>query len=337
MQMPQLWSQIVLLLCCSGANAAGGLFDSDEVLELELHGPLRETLRDTEHREERPFVARLGELNLDVAVRVRGKSRAQACHFPPLRLDFSAASAAGTPFAGQGALKLVTHCKEAYSYAQNVFEEYAAYRIFQLFSGTAFRVRPLRIRYVDTDRPDLDAPWRHAFLIESKRELARRTGGTFVEAEYVYTGDLNRQQTSAVFVFQFLIGNTDWSLVKANGADHCCHNGELLALDGEHHYVPYDFDQAGIVNARYAKPHPGLGLRTVRTRRYRGNCVSGLELEEAVRAARDLEGDIRALVTGLPDSTEKLERSRQRYLGEFFDAARNPAELAADFQRRCLD
>ena len=337
LRFPQFSSQIVLLLCCSLANASGGLFDSDEVLEIELRGPLRDTLRDTRKRNARPFVLELGAHELDVEVRVRGHSRVEACTFPPLRLDFSGASAMGTPFAGQGELKLVTHCRNGAHYEQNLLEEYAAYRIFSLFTDTSFRVRLLRVRYVDTGSSNSGELVRYAFLIESEDELAGRVGGEFVETESVYKSQLNRRQTSNVFVFQFLIGNTDWSLVRSTGAELCCHNGELLELDGELHYVPYDFDQAGIVNARYAEPHPGLRLGSVKTRRYRGNCVSGLELEEVVRTALDLEGPIGELLSGLPDSDEKLDRARQKYVGQFFERARDPRELAAEFERHCVD
>ena len=37
--------------------------------------------------------------------------------------------------------------------------------------------------------------------------------------------------------------------------------------------VPYDFDVSGLVNPPYALPPEGLGLDTVRQRRYRGYCI----------------------------------------------------------------
>ena len=329
-------SQIVLLFSSSVAIAAGPLFDSDEVLELTLTGPLGETIVDTRHREERNFVLEVDGESLDVAVRVRGKSRVEICRFPPLRLDFSESDPAGTVFEGQGALKLVTHCWNNDDYEQNVLEEYAAFKAFALFTDVSFGARLMRIRYVDTNEPDKVVE-RHALVLESSGELAARVNGTLVHTEFIQTRLLDLPQTARVFVFQFMIGNTDWSLVKATGEDVCCHNGILLEVDGAYHYVPYDFDLAGIVNARYAEAHPNLKSRHVRTRRYRGNCIEGLATDDAIQLAVDLEPEILAIIRGLPKATKKLTRSRIKYMSDFFEAARDSDSLARRFEKRCVD
>lgn len=330
-------SQIGLLLLCASAQASGALFGNDDVLDVELRGPLKATLRDNDKREERRFVLVHDGREIGVDVRMRGKSRATACYFPPLRMDFSGSETQGTPFDGQGAIKLVTHCKSGKAFDQNVVEEYLTYRLFQLVSETAYRVRLLRVVYVDTDRPKREPLSRYAFALEPVRALANRTGGQIVKTEYVSTAHLDKDQTALLFVFQFLVGNTDWSLVTATGEKHCCHNVSLIEIDGLHVPVPYDFDQAGVVNAAYARPHPGLGLRTVRTRRYRGNCVTGLDLEPAVRRVAALEPEILALIGSLPDATDDRTRGRIEYLEEFFDEARDPAELAAVLEQHCVD
>ena len=38
--------------------------------------------------------------------------------------------------------------------------------------------------------------------------------------------------------------------------------------------MPYDFDYSGLVNTDYAIPYEGLGLKSVRERRYVGICRS---------------------------------------------------------------
>lgn len=330
-------SQIVLLLLAAAAQAAEPLFESDGLLVVDIEGPLRETLRDDENRVPRPFVLGVDGRELDIDVRVRGHSRAEACHFPPLRLDFGRAATHRTPFAGQGSIKLVTHCKGGDSYNRNVLEEYLAYRIFALLSENAFRVRLMQVRYLDSARLEREALPRHAFAIEPGRVLAERAGGRLARTGLVHTANLDRAQTALVFVFQFLIGNTDWSLVRGDRDAHCCHNVELLDVGGRLVPVPYDFDQAGIVNAAYAKPHPGLGIRKVTSRRYRGYCIADLDLEAAVRQAVSAEPGIRALVTELPGASEQETRRRLAYLDEFFAEAREPGALAAEFERRCVD
>ena len=91
-----------------------------------------------------------------------------------------------------------------------------------------------------------------------------------------------RARLPLTFVFQYLIGNTDWSLVTADTEEHCCHNIDLFELGGHTLLVPYDFDLAGLVDASYAKPDPEIKIRSVRTRRYRGYCLPAPVLAEAL-------------------------------------------------------
>ncbi len=332
------WSQIALLLACASAQAMDGPFDSEDILEVTMTGPLRATLADTKDRKERPFVFSVGGADLDVAVRVRGNSRVEACRFPPLRLRFHRHDPADlSGLSGQGALKLVTHCGRGDAYQQNTLEEFAAYRIFGLLTDVAFRVRLLRIRYVDTDGNRGDDKHYYAFLIEPAAALAARVNGSVDKLKGVYRSRLEPAYTPLTFVFQYLIGNTDWGYVAADDSKYCCHNGIVLEIADRHYVVPYDFDQAGIVNARYAEPHPALGLRTVKSRLYRGNCIEGLDIEGAVQATVAREEEILDVVRNLPAASDRLTRARTRYLQEFFDEARDPKKrLAADFHERCV-
>ena len=248
--LPILWSHLFWLFCL-GTASAQPLFDDDTLLEIELRGPLEATRRDTEDRGERPFILKVDGTELHPMVRVRGNSRVIHCSFPPLRLRFD--DAADTPFAGQGKVKLVTHCNRGERSELNVLEEYAAYRILALLTRSAVRVRLLRIRYVDTDEPGREPLERFGFVLESEQSLAERIGGKLVELDGVLPSRLELEQLASVFVAQYLIGNSDYSLVTATGDDACCHNGILVEVDDKLHYVAYDFDLSSLVNARYAK------------------------------------------------------------------------------------
>lgn len=335
----QLWSQIAILLLCGSAPAVASgapLFESDDLLEVELRGPLAATIGDTKGRNERAFVLDMEGRELGVAVRVRGNSRVRVCHFPPLRLAFSAVDTGGTVFAGQKGLKLVTHCEVAQKHEQNVLSEYAAYRVFTMMSDVGFRVRLLRIRYVDTEDVEAEPFVRFGFLIESETEMAQRVQGTVKSIAHVAKGDLNRRQVAAVFVFQYLIGNTDWSLVAAQNDEYCCHNGKLIEISGEYFQVPYDFDLAGVVDARYAKPAPEIGIRSVRVRRYRGYCMEGLQLEGVIAGLVDQKGEVMKFVGDLPGTTERDTRKRLTYLEKFFRQAQDAAKLADRFEKSCI-
>jgi hypothetical protein len=172
--------------------------------------------------------------------------------------------------------------------------------------------------------------------VEPESALAARTGGEKLRVKGINRLTLNTRQASTTFAFQYLIGNTDWGLVAAIGAENCCHNGIMLDVGGSHYFVPYDFDQSGLVYARYAKPAPEVKARSVRTRRYRGYCIDGMDEAVGIAAIEARKQEIIELVAGLPDAKPKVLESRMNYLQEYFDASRNPGQLAADFRSRCL-
>ena len=78
-------------------------------------------------------------------------------------------------------------------------------------------------------------------------------------------------------MFNYMIGFLDWSPVYF-------HNVLLIRTeDGRYITVPYDFDFAGVVNARYATAPPEIteryGFRRVTRRLYRGFCRPELQYE----------------------------------------------------------
>jgi hypothetical protein len=319
------------------AETVPDLFDANEPLAVELVGPVWSVLQDREERNEQRFRLLQGGVEQDVWIRVRGNSRSRksTCQFPPLRFRFEAPVGA---FAGQQKLKLVTHCRNSELGDADVMEEYAAYRIFNLLSPVSLRVRPLRLDYSDTDdRLGRNARQHYGFLIEPVQQLAARTGGELVALDGVALAWLDPDQAALVYVFQYLIGNTDWSLIRGEGAEQCCHNGRLLKIDGRIHYVPYDFDLSGLVNARYATPDPSLNLRNVRQRRYRGFCTDTDTLRNAVRAVVGQEQAIYDVVRSTPGLDARRQQKAMAYLGDFFEMASDESELLAQFDKRCLD
>jgi hypothetical protein len=93
---------------------------------------------------------------------------------------------------------------------------------------------------------------------------------------------------------------------------------------------------AGLVNARYARPHPELRLRSVRVRRYRGYCTADEALKGALQAVVLRHDDIMQVIEALPGSSEKDRASRSGYLEAFFESAADEDKLLRKFERRCL-
>lgn len=270
-------------------------------------------------------------------MRLRGKSRRRVCEFPPLRIKFSAGDTSQSIFEGQEKLKLVTHCRGTRAAQVDVLEEYAAYRIFSLISDVSYRVRLLHITYTDTDGGLRESTFdRYGFVIEPASKLAERVGGQSAHVAGVSLGSLDVEQAATVFIFQYLIGNTDWSLVTNDEDDTCCHNGDLIDIESDRYYVPYDFDLSGLVNARYARPDPSLRIRKVTQRRYRGFCIPREALENALGKIIARRGDILDVISESPGLSEKEIAATTGYIEKFFAEASNTDKLLASFERRCL-
>jgi hypothetical protein len=333
--MRRFWPALLAVGSLSAAQASEPLFDSDGILDVELRGPLAATVRDTRRPTERPFEIVVDGERWPVDVRSRGKSRVHYCSFPPLRLDFDADAVTTGPFAGQDKLKLVTHCGDGPRSDDNLLEEYLAYRIFATLSPYSHRVRLLRLTYVDADKPGREPLLKHAFVIEPIDQVAARNEGQAAQVEHLVTSRIEHDQAALVFVFQYLIANVDWSLVKSGEDDECCHNMHVVTSAGHDFLVPYDFDLSGLVNARYARRAPRLRNRSVRERSYEGYCLDGLPLDRAVAGVVAKREEIMAMIRDLPWADAAATAERRAFMEAFFDEAAATV-LAERFADDCV-
>lgn len=328
--------RVVLLtwLLAPLATGASPLFDDSSILEVQLTGPLTSVLRGARQRVELPFTVTVDGVTTELEVRVRGKSRLKLCRFPPLRLNFSDSEAVSPLFDGLGKVKLVTHCNSGRKASgDSVLNEYLAYRIFNLISDQSYRVRLLRLTYVDSDgkTKNLDRQY-FGYVIEPTKHLVERTGGELLEVGGVEYSRLAARETALTNAFQYLIGNSDWSLVTAENEDHCCHNMDLVAAGEEWFVVPYDFDLAGIVDARYRS---SINVNQTRRRVYGGYCKTPIEeMRVALDELSELEDEIIDLARQVPSTDEKSARRRIDYLTDFF--AIDHDELLQIFDKHCL-
>jgi len=327
---------MIAALLAAPTLPAAALFEESAVLDVTLEGPLADLMRETESREQLPFVLRAEGTEHAIKVRLRGKSRLRVCDFLPLRLNFRKSEVDDTLFAEQDKLKLVVPCHTSERAEKNLVEEYAVYRLFNLLTPASYRVRLLRMTFTDT-APDGKDHRLHAFVLEPKEQLAARLGGREAELPDVSLSWLDANQMALVYVFQYLVGNLDWSLVRPLEEKTCCHNGTLVETDEDILYIPYDFDLSGFVDAPYAFPPPELRLKSVTQRRYRGFCTDRAYLEQALETIVSKRPEINALIRSLPVLSEKEAERRVRYLDPFFRAANNKDRLLTGFERRCLD
>jgi len=329
----------------SVASQAGILFESDEMLELTIEAPLRTIFREREQESDyHDAMLRYqgidgAEVVLDIELKTRGKFRLErsTCNFPPLRVNIKTSQAENTVFSGEDKLKLVTHCQNGRSeYEQYVLQEYLVYKIYNLLSDMSFRVRLASVTYVDTD-DDNETLTRFGFFIEDEDNVALRSGWDALAVLQVPPDVYDQTELNLVEVFEYLIGNTDWDAFRnAPDEDACCHNVKVVGdMLGPVFPIPYDFDFAGIVNARYATPDPSLRLRNVRERQYRGICRPREEIDETLRVFMDSKDAIYSLYrnqVGLEERT--LEKSLE-YLDEFYEIIEDPGKVRSRIERDC--
>ncbi len=324
-----------LLLLLTSALPAETLFRDSSPLELALSGPLDSMFENRENDQEQAFDLVIDGEHFPAKVRVRGNSRLRVCDFPPLRLNLKTGEMADTVFRGEDKLKLVTHCRNYERAEKDLLEEYLVYRMFSHLTDSSFRTRLLRIRYEDTDTGDVNE--RFAFALESVGDMRKRLGAKKARRTEIRRSELNPQHAALVYVFAYLVGNTDWSLVLAEGDDECCHNGILLEPDnGKLLFIPYDFDLAGLVDAAYARPDPSLRIDSVTTRRYRGYCVEREALGDAVDAIVNARGAFHAMIDELPLLSTREKNRKKNWLERVYREAQKRERLLDRFEQRCL-
>ena len=323
------------------SEAPDPLFQGDATLEVTIEAPLTTLVRKRPKDDYLPGVFRFTKsdgstVDLDLEIRTRGHSRHDTCDYPPLSLNFKKSQTKGTLFDKQNKLKLVIHCDFSERYEQMVLKEYLAYRILNVLTDMSFRVRLLKVKYVNTEK-NKDGQVRYAYLIEHKNRLAKRYDLKDLEIDRTSVRSIQADQLNLTSVFAFLIGNTDFSPIAGAPNDECCHNYVLFGKEGQPIFaIPYDFDQSGFVDAPYAIPNPNFHIRSVRQRHYRGRCVNNAHVAASLQKFRDARAAIYALI----NEQEGLEsRTRNRlvdYIDDFYELIDDPEAVEKKIISRCI-
>ena len=319
------------------------LFMSTDTLEVELEGPFALITRERSDEEEVEGKFRYTEadgstVEFDVLYRARGNWRRNPdiCRFPPIRINFRKSQTDDTLFDKQDKIKLVTHCEtRSQAYKQAVISEYLAYRVLNILTDYSFRARLLKLKYVYTDRDYTEETF--GVLIEHNDRIGKRINGEPFETERVAVTEIEPEDLNLTSVFQYFLGNTDFSPKAAPPDERCCHNQTLFTQeDGLYRTIPYDFDQSGFVNADHAAPNPRFGIRTVRVRVYRGRCVNNELLPQNLQLFRDKRPEIEALIENQAELSSKTRRSMLKYVDSFYDAIDNPKRVEGRLIGKCI-
>ena len=318
--------------------SAQKLFKSQSPIELTITTNLKDFLRE---RDSTKLARQNGELtykdeagatvSLPVQVRARGHFRrmARTCDFPPLWLDVRKGAPKGNLFSSAGRVKITTNCRpKNQEYEQYVLQELFLYRAYSTLTDTSLRTRLAHITYKDSAArvPDVTS-W--AFFIENHESLAERIGSKVLAANGALFDDLVPDMLGLVGVWEYFIGNTDWSIAAQ-------HNTMLLQdTTGRVLPVAYDFDWSGAVDARYAFPDPRFKMNSVTTRLYRGDCRDEKGYAPVLARFTEKRAAIDSIFATIPQLTPEKVKKMRGYFDEFWKLAANPKQAAREFKDGC--
>jgi hypothetical protein len=179
---------------------------------------------------------------------------------------------------------------------------------------------------------------RYGFFIENTVKMAKRLNGESIEniGAFGILAKIKKKDRAFQAVFQFMIGNPDWSIPKEQ-------NVKLVKLkDGSVFPVPYDFDMAGMIDVHYAYPHPRLRIKSSRERSYRGFPGTDDQLPAVFAQFNGKKEQIYRLYSNFPLLKQGYKKRSLRYLDGFYHIINNPLLVEKHFiskgsaQEHCL-
>jgi hypothetical protein len=311
-------------------------FASDELLQITLGFDVREFLKTKNKPEyqDATLTVKVNEtdsISQHIKVKARGEMRRSYCSFPPIMLKFKGSGNDSGRIQGKGTLKLVTHCNSPASFEGNVLKEYLAYKLFNLVTPYSFKTRLVKITYIDVNKPD-KAFEAYGFLIENEDKMAERNNAVLIKAMNATQKNMDPLDMSRITVFNFMIGNTDWSVPYQ-------HNIKIMKSlktpSDKAIPVIYDFDYSGFVNAIYAAPFEELPIRDVTERYYMGICDQDEELNAIVDEFNGLKEKFLGTVDDFEYLSKGDKKQAETYLNGFFNSYKYKNYLISDLNRTC--
>jgi hypothetical protein len=319
---------------CAIASAEDSLFANDEILEIAISGPLRDlTKKNTAPAKATGHLQLADGTEIPMMFSKYGDSRLEVCDLPLFKIEIDQAGARGTPFQSHPTVRLVTPCHHGSDWDKYTLLEYLAYRSYAVLAEPALRVRLVSTRFLDSERPAFKEKGL-SFFIEDIEDAAERYGMKWLDIKSQPISGLNLSQLALLGLFQYMVGNTDWSVVAGGEGERCCHNMAVLGSEDEplKTLLPFDFDFSGLVAAPYATPNQKLPIHRVTQRWYRGFCASNTYLPATVDLLNEKRHEIERLFT---DDRLPQPKARKRAL-KYIEASYGTINDPQRFDRRII-
>lgn len=260
-----------------------------------------------------------------INIEPRGIYRKANCDLASLMLDFNTPS---SPILSKlKKLKLVGGCHDNASSEELLLREYLVYKMYNFLSPMSFRVRLLHVTYIDSMN-HVKPYTQYAFLIEDMKDVAERNNCKEIKGKKFVTEACDREQITFVSIFEYMIGNTDFSVGNYHNIKLMVPLNDSLARP---YPVPYDFDYSGVVNAPYAVPDENLGIKNVRERYYRGYERTLPELDTITNVFKEKQGAILKYVNDFSLLKPGELRDVNNYLQQFYDIIKSESSIRYAF------
>ncbi|MDZ7738908.1 MAG: hypothetical protein U5K32_07580 [Bacteroidales bacterium] len=294
-----------------------GIFESEEILDISLRFDITEFMRKKSDEEYMDAVVTIynssvDSVSYDIKLRARGNSRRKLCSFPPIRLNFKDTRTAYGDIDSMKNIKMVTHCNPANPYEGYILKEYLVYKLYNLVTDYSFRVRLLRVKYIDTGKRGRYYS-QYGFLIEPLDLLEQRMDVFEIENIPLRYSDLLPDVLDRMAIFQFMVGNPDWQVASYHNIKIIKNRYQLKGVA-----VPYDFDYSGFVNTSYALPAEALHIENVRQRVFLGACRPDSTYSRILKEFMDNKDNFYEEIGKCSMLDDKSRRYVNSYLDSFF-------------------
>jgi hypothetical protein len=305
------------------------LFEEDKIIEISLRMDLSKYFR-TKRKEGylkaniTIHLSQTDSIDKDIRLKTRGVFRNQYCIFPPIELNFKKVTFGYSDLDKISKIKLVPQCSSGKGSEDYVLREYLAYKLFNVLTDTSFRVRLLRVNYIDTQRKR--KPIRqYGFFIEPVEMLTSRTNTVQIKSHFITQKSIVPNVMDRFAIFNYMIGNYDWAVPN----QHNVLVIKSLAYDtlGLALAIPHDFDWTGLVNASYAIPAEIVGTENVRERIFLGVCRSKAVYMKDLNIFVKKKDEFYKVINEFPYLNRQAKKDMTDYLNGFFDKLEGKRDL----------
>lgn len=314
------------------------LFDKDEPAVISLTYNIKEFLRNKNKDKyvKASLVYQINDtinISKEIRLKARGHNRREVCPFPPLWINIRKANFNSSYFEDTKKLKLVTYCARSQANMNYVLKEYLIYRMYNIINPNSFRVRLVKVKYIDTGRKNKEYDsW--GFFIEPEEMMAHRLNASVLKRDNISYQITEPRETDIMSVFQYIVGNADYSILSRQ-------NVKLIMLNDEPKNsivpIPYDFDYSGFVNASYAIPGDKLGITSVKERYFLGPCRSDDTYIQIFDYFFERKEEVYQVLESFEYLDKRTKNEALHYLDEIYSSTIDKNYIKRNLRRTCRE